>query len=160
MKQIKGFILYRIFYDKDWIIYVGRTKQPLLNRIRGHFFKKPMHRFIDINKVTKIEYSEYQSASDMNVYEVYFINLWKPMINNDDKEQDDLHITLPLVEWKTFDCHLMGKWKKQINDKELAQKIETVRHLEKLNKLRFEHNQLIAKRKEQGRPTLEDWLDE
>ena len=39
------FTLYRIYYGDD-IVYIGRAKQPLQNRIRGHLFAKPMHRTI------------------------------------------------------------------------------------------------------------------
>ena len=51
--KVQGFIVYRIWYDSH-IVYVGRTKQPLQSRIRGHLFNKPMHRTIDINHVSKI----------------------------------------------------------------------------------------------------------
>lgn len=54
MGKIQGFLLYRIWYG-DTLAYLGRTKQPLQTRIHGHLFKKPMHRSIAINLVTKIE---------------------------------------------------------------------------------------------------------
>lgn len=107
------FILYKIWYG-DCLVYLGRTKQPLQNRIRGHLFKKPMHRTIFIDQVTKIEYAEFQSEADMNVYEVYFINLYKPPLNCADKANDDLHIQLPDVEWKIFTTHLWDKWKSDL----------------------------------------------
>ena len=72
-----GFTLYRIYYG-DSIVYLGRTMQPLQNRIRGHLFKKPMHREICIEQVSKIEYATFKSQADMNLYEIYFINLWHP----------------------------------------------------------------------------------
>lgn len=40
--------LYRIYYG-DIIVYVGRTNQPLSTRIRGHLFKRPMHRTLNVN---------------------------------------------------------------------------------------------------------------
>jgi hypothetical protein len=88
-----AYILYRIFYGGD-IAYWGRTKQPLQDRIRGHLFKRAMHREIDIDAVSKIEYAEFSSEADMNVYEVYFINLYKPTRNYDDKARDALTVTL------------------------------------------------------------------
>ena len=108
-----NFILYKIWYG-DCLVYLGRTKQPLQNRIRGHLFKKPMHRTIYIDQVTKIEYAEFQSEADMNVYEVYFINLYKPPLNCDDKAKDDLHIQLPDVKWEEFTTHLWDKWKSEL----------------------------------------------
>lgn len=118
-KNFSGFILYRIYYG-DHLVYLGRTMQPLQNRIRGHLFKKPMHREIDINQVSKIEYATFQSQADLYLMEVYYINLWKPPLNKDDKAFDELTITLPEVEWKRFSTHLWEKWKAEIaeNDRE------------------------------------------
>lgn len=77
-------------------------------------FQKPMHRSISINLVTKIEYAEFQTEADMNLYEIYFINLWKPPLNIDDKCKDELTVHLPDVEWKIFTTHLWDKWKNEI----------------------------------------------
>lgn len=114
MKYIKGFILYKFYYPFG-CIYLGRTKQKLQDRIRGHLFAKPMHRKIDINNVIKIEYAEFETAADMNLYEVYFINLLKPSLNVDDKEKDDLTVQLPDVEWKEYKPRLWDKWLNEIN---------------------------------------------
>ena len=116
--NFEGFTLYRIYYG-DSIVYLGRTMQPLQNRIRGHLFKKPMHREISIELVSKIEYATFQSQADMYLYEVYFINLWHPPLNKDDKAGDSLTVSLPEVEWKAFSTHLWEKWKKEIEDKDL-----------------------------------------
>lgn len=114
----KGFILYRIYYG-DVIAYLGRTKQPLQARIRGHMFAKPMHRVININNVTKIEYTELKTEADMNLYEIYFINTWKPPLNVDDKARDELTITLPALEWKSFVPSKWDEWKSQLVHEEL-----------------------------------------
>ena len=114
-KNFAGFFLYRIYYG-DHLVYLGRTMQPLQNRIRGHLFKKPMHREIDIHQVTKIEYATFQSQADMNVYEVYLINLWKPPLNKDDKAHDNLTFQIPDVEWKLFQTHLWNKWEQEIDE--------------------------------------------
>ena len=70
--RAQGFLIYRIWYG-NCLVYVGRTKQPLQSRIRGHLFSKPMHRTVNIEQVTKIEYAELGSEADMNLYEIYFI---------------------------------------------------------------------------------------
>ena len=119
MSKIQGFILYRIWYSET-LVYLGRTKQPLQSRIHGHLFKNPMQRSISINLVTKIEYAEFQTESDMNLYEIYFINLWKPPLNIDDKCKDELTVTLPDVEWKVFSTPLWEKWKKEIETTDRA----------------------------------------
>lgn len=108
-----GFTLYRIYYD-DVIVYLGRTMQPLQNRIRGHLFKRPMHRSIDIEQVSKIEFTTFNSQADMYLYEIYFINLWKPALNRDDKATDKLTVALPEVEWKLFETPLWEKWRAEI----------------------------------------------
>ena len=113
---VKGFILYKIYYSFG-IVYLGRTKQPLQDRIRGHMFKKPMHRSLDINLVTKIEYAQFQTEADMNLYEIYYINKLKPPFNIDDKTSDKLTVFLPDIEFIPFECHLWDKWKDEINSK-------------------------------------------
>lgn len=113
MASPKGYILYRIWYG-NCLAYVGRTKQPLQARIHGHMFAKPMHRAIDIHKVTGIEYAGLQTEADMNLYEIYFINLWKPPLNVDDKARDKLTIKLPDLEWETFIPSNWDEWKQKI----------------------------------------------
>ena len=112
-ERVQGFMLYRIFYGEH-LVYVGRTKQPLQNRIRGHLFAKPMHRTIAIEQVSKIEYAEFQTEADMNLYEIYFILKWHPPLNVDDKTRDYPTVELPPVEWKEFVTPLWGKWLQQI----------------------------------------------
>jgi hypothetical protein len=113
--RIQGNILYKIYYGEQ-IVYLGRTKQPLQDRIRGHLFKKPMHRAININLVSKIEYALFKTEADMNVYEIYYINKLKPPLNCDDKAQDDLTVSLPEVEWKEFSIPIWNKWKEKIQE--------------------------------------------
>lgn len=117
MSNSKIHTLYRIYYD-NIIVYVGRTNQPLQTRIRGHLFKKPMHRTLDIDQISKIEYTEFESEADMNLYEIYYINLLKPALNCDDKVKDELTVKLPEVEWKEAYFKLWNKWKKEISEKD------------------------------------------
>lgn len=114
-KPIQGFLVYRIFFG-DTLVYVGRTKQSLQNRIRGHLFGKPMHRKIAIEQVTKIEYAEFQTEADMNLYEIFFILKEHPPLNVDDKTADYPTVTLPDVEWHVFRTPLWKKWCQQISD--------------------------------------------
>lgn len=118
MASPKGFILYRIYYEKC-IAYLGRTKQPLQSRIRGHMFAKPMHRAIDIHNVTRIEYTELSTEADMNLYEIYLINRWKPPLNVDDKALDELTLTLPELQWKEFQPSNWEDWKKHLKSDEM-----------------------------------------
>lgn len=114
-EKVQGFILYRIFYGET-LVYVGRTKRPLQDRIRGHLFAKPMHRKIAIEQVTKIEYVEFKTEADMNLYEIYFILKWHPPLNIDDKTRDYPTVELPDVQWTEFRPPLWEKWHRQIAD--------------------------------------------
>lgn len=114
MKQPQ-YILYKIFDKCGVLLYLGRTKQPLQNRIRGHLFAKPMHRIINIDHVGRIEYAEFQTEADMNLYEIYYILTLKPPLNVDDKTKDYPTVTLPDVEWTVFSCPLLTKWSEQIH---------------------------------------------
>jgi len=118
MASPKGFILYKIWYG-DYLAYLGRTKQPLQARIRGHMFAKPMHRAIDIHNVTKIEYTKLQTEADMNLYEIYFINLYKPSLNIDDKAQDNLTIQLPELKWEAFIPSKWEDWKIELSSDDM-----------------------------------------
>lgn len=113
----KQYILYKI-YSENCLLYIGRTKQKLQTRLHGHFFKKPIHREINIEIVSKIEYALFPTEADMNVYEVYLINKHKPPLNRDDKAKDSLTFSLPDVEFHEFSCKLMEKWKKEIRQRD------------------------------------------
>ena len=116
----KTHTLYRIYYG-DHIVYVGRTNQPLSTRIRGHLLAKPMHRKLSIDLITKIEYAEFESEADMNLYEIYFILLLHPALNVDDKTKDFPTVHLPDVEFKTASFANWNKWKQQIKEMEVTE---------------------------------------
>lgn len=149
--KIQGFILYCFWYG-DFLVYLGRTKQPLQNRIRGHLFKKPFHRSISINLVTKIEYAEFSTEADMNLYEIYFINLWKPSLNIDDKCKDDLTVRLPDVEWKTFTTPLWDKWKDQLEKQDNEYRMKKQEKAAK-----FELDRIMRQKKISGEITEEQY---
>lgn len=118
MASPKGFILYRIWYG-NVLAYLGRTKQPLQARIRGHMFAQRFHRAIDIHNVTKIEYTEFQTEADMNLFEIYYINLWKPPLNVDDKARDELTVHFPEKEWLVFVPSHWEQWKRELQPGDL-----------------------------------------
>lgn len=113
----QNFLLYRIYYG-DTLVYLGRTRQALQTRIHEHLFKKPMARSLFIDQISKIEYTEFKSEADMNLYEIYFINLWKPPLNVDDKAKDALSVRLPEVTWSEFSTPLWNKWQQEIRDRD------------------------------------------
>ena len=148
-----GFTLYRIYYG-DTIVYLGRTMQPLQNRIRGHLFKKPMHREIYIEQVSKIEYATFKSEADMFLYEIYYINKWKPALNKDDKAADELTVDIPEVEWKTFTTHLWEKWRKELAAKDAEQEALKAKQL-----ILFEKDAEMRRKRRSGEITEDEYWD-
>lgn len=108
--------IYKIYHEEQ-LIYVGRTKQKLQDRLRGHFFHKPLHKKLEIDAVTKIEFAQCHTVADMYLYEIYYINLLHPLLNVDDQAKDELTIQLPELAFIEYDCPLMNKWKEQITKK-------------------------------------------
>ena len=111
--RTKKHTLYRIYYGEH-IVYVGRTNQPLGTRIRGHLLAKPMHRKLNIDLITRIEYAEFESEADMNLYEIYYILTLHPPLNVDDKTRDFPTVHLPEVEFTKAVFPLWEKWRKEI----------------------------------------------
>lgn len=130
-EKIQGFLLYKIFYGER-LVYLGRTKQQLQDRIRGHLLKQPKLREISIDLVTRIEYAEFKTEADMNLYEIYFILTLRPPLNRDDKAADYPTVSLPEVEWRTFNTHLWTSWRAKVKDKDA--------HADSLQKLRKYHS--------------------
>jgi len=112
------YILYKIYYASpsgEFIAYLGRTKQPINTRLAGHFFQRPMHKKIDVLQVSHIEVAECMTEADMFLYEIYYINKYKPALNKDDKSREELTIELPGLDFETLhNKKLMEKWKEKI----------------------------------------------
>jgi hypothetical protein len=143
--------LYKIYYG-DVLAYVGRTKQKLQDRVRGHMLKKPMHREIDIFNVTRIDYTEFKTVADMYVYEIYLINLLKPPLNRDDKANDELTLRLPEREWKEFETPLWEKWKERCAEIAENERLK----IERRTVARLREQELRQKRR-RGEITEEDY---
>jgi len=114
----KLYLLYKVFYkgsEGEFIAYLGRTKQRINSRLRGHFKQLPMHKMIDIFSVSRIEVAECRTEADMFLYEIYYINKYKPTLNKDDKSKEELTIELPELDFKTLHNEkIMEKWKREI----------------------------------------------
>ena len=112
------YVIYKIFYSSpagEFIAYLGRTKQPINARLNGHFFQKPMHKKIDIFQVSHIEIAECKTEADMFLYEIYYINKYKPALNRDDKSKEELTLALPELDFEMLHNEsLMEKWKDKI----------------------------------------------
>lgn len=122
----KVYLLYKIFYkcpEGEFVAYLGRTKQRINARLRGHFRQLPMHKLIDIFSVSRIEIAECRTEADMFLYEIYYINKYKPALNKDDKSKEELTIELPELDFKTLhNEEIMKKWKREIESEKEAEK--------------------------------------
>lgn len=114
-------LLYKI-YSENGLIYIGRTKYPLENKLREHFFKTPSTKAINIECITKIEYSVFHTEADALLYEDYYINLLKPPLNHDRKSKEPLSISLPETMWYPFESKRIDEWKDEISENNLQDK--------------------------------------
>lgn len=149
------FVIYRIYYGNE-IVYVGRTTQKLQARLHGHFFKVPHMRQIDINRVSKIDFAELNTKSDLYLYEIYYINKHKPILNTDDKSKDELTIQLPELSFMEFTYYLMEKWKNEIyiRDGDFKRKKENQIRMEELQR-----KERMEKRNTLPHEEYIEWLD-
>lgn len=157
----KGFTLYKI-YSENCLIYLGRTKQPLKRRLHAHFFKTPMVREINIECVTKIEYARFETEADMNVYEIYYINKLKPILNRDDKAKDELTIELPEVTFQEYHCHLMAGWREEIRKADEADEVKRKRRAQLEMEKTQMHKKIFAQEDlsiEEKREQWSRWLE-
>lgn len=120
-------VLYKIFYstpDGDCLVYLGRTNQPIKTRLRGHFTSKPMMRKLDPRLVSRIECVELPTEADMFLYEIYYINLWKPVLNCDDKSREELTVRMPELDFQPLDLDEIGlqKFIDKVNEEDEARR--------------------------------------
>jgi len=93
------YCIYRFINKNNKIIYIGKTcsinPQLRFNQhsCNGHLGKECY------DSVNKIEICELNSHADVNVYEPYLINIYKPKYNDDFKTEDSLTIYLPELIW-------------------------------------------------------------
>lgn len=138
--------LYKIYYGngvEDILVYLGRTNQKLKDRLRCHFFKKPIVRVLDLKQVSKIEYAEFKTEADMFLYEIYYINKYKPPLNVDDVAKDDLTVELPEVTFIEYKDPIIDKWRKDLfakslQETEMENRLKVI--LEELSSLREQYH--------------------
>jgi hypothetical protein len=115
-----NYIVYKVYYG-DNLVYIGRTKQRLIDRMRMHFFGNPLVPKLNIFDVSKIEYALFPTECDQFVYEVYLINLYHPCLNSHDLGSDKLTIYLPEPKFYIWENKIFDKWK----DKRIEYLIDT-----------------------------------
>lgn len=81
--------VYFLYDDKLELKYIGTSRVSLKERSLGSCHER---------ECTYVQYCVTKSKSDAIVYEVYFINKYKPAYNSLSLAQDDLTITLPDIK--------------------------------------------------------------
>lgn len=91
--------LYRFLNENNQIIYIGKTTQDIKDRFNTHrhLLKKCYE------STTKIECADLNSESDLGVYEIYYINKFKPQYNTASVWDGELTINLPELKWYTYE---------------------------------------------------------
>ena len=82
---------YRFFDCNENIIYVGYTGQSMAKRIGQHFEKGHLPKKC-YKSIARIECIKWETKSDAQVMEVYYINKYHPIYNKLDKQNDHLNI--------------------------------------------------------------------
>ena len=112
------FYVYRFLDKKHNIIYVGKAKD-LDVRIKNHI--DVGHLPLECYKsVWSIEYLELPTRVDMEIMELYLINLYKPFYNKLDVEKETLNTVISNeLRWEVYekvDFRLLLKYKNQLNE--------------------------------------------
>ena len=138
--------IYRYIYN-DEIIYVGKTKRELSQRILEH---ENEIKFMPYLSSCKIQYFETATNVEMDIAEKYYINLYSPKLNVVDMEHAIFNFELPTPNWLDYDVISYKTVHKQMTH--ISSKQD-----EKKSKL-----ELCLQEKEYERDCLDnfkDWLD-
>lgn len=93
---------YRFVDTNENVIYVGYTGQTMAKRISQHFTKGHLPKKC-YKSIARIDYIKWDSKSDAQVMEVYYINKYHPKFNKLDKQGDRLNIQIGNEkEWKVY----------------------------------------------------------
>ena len=93
---------YRFIDANQNIIYVGYTGQSMAKRIGQHFEKGHLPKKA-YKSISRIDYIKWDTKSDAQVMEVYFINKYHPIYNKLDKQNDHLNIQVAdEKEWEVY----------------------------------------------------------
>lgn len=93
---------YRFVDANENIIYVGYTGQSMAKRIGQHFEKGHLPKKC-YKSIARIECIKWETKSDAQVMEVYFINKYHPIYNKLDKQNDHLNIQVTdEKEWQVY----------------------------------------------------------
>ena len=107
---------YRFVDTNENVIYVGYTGQTMAKRISQHFTKGHLPKKC-YKSIARIDYIKWDSKSDAQVMEVYYINKYHPKFNKLDKQGDRLNIQIEdEKEWKVYQVIKKPNIKYEVED--------------------------------------------
>lgn len=115
---MKQNVLYKI-YMGNRCVYVGATTGDLTATLRTHFFGKENK--LELERVSKIEYTTLPSFADCLVYKTYLVNLIKPIYNKSDRARDELSesTSLPSLNFIEYNNPALEKWRYMLKTEQL-----------------------------------------
>ena len=94
------FYVYRFLNSQKEIIYVGKSKN-LTHRLYSHFNNQQKEW---MSEVSFVEVAKFQDGATMSLYELYYIDLFKPKYNRDGVYKNSLTtIELPNVAFSIYE---------------------------------------------------------
>lgn len=117
--------VYRFLNSKQEIIYVGKTKKSVTTRLNAHFTNG--HLKEKLGEVEKVEYLTFKSRLEMDLAEIYLINLWEPKLNTTHKHSEHVvfhPFDVNELEWESFDDYELAR----IRGKERVEESEMQNH--------------------------------
>ena len=98
------FYVYRFLNSQKEIIYVGKSKN-LTHRLYSHFNNQQKEW---MSEVSFVEVAKFQDGATMSLYELYYIDLFKPKYNRDGVYKNSLTtIELPNVAFQYMNSIMM-----------------------------------------------------
>lgn len=89
---MEKYYVYRFLNSLREVVYVGKTRQPLEDRIHRHFGSGGHLQKAQLATVTKVEFLELKSRVEMDIVELYYINLWRPIFNTQAKYEEEFSL--------------------------------------------------------------------
>lgn len=106
------FGIYMFFDENKEIIYIGKSTSNLISRMLQSFEQKDYPAYVMLGYP--------KTKSDTNVYEVYYISKYKPRMNKESKNDDELTVELPDIEFSdllsTFDKANITNYKERLDN--------------------------------------------
>lgn len=106
------FGIYMFFDENKEIIYIGKSTSDLISRMLQSLEQKDYPAYVMLGYP--------KTKSDTNVYEVYYISKYKPRMNKESKNNDELTIELPDIEFSdlisTFDKANITNYKERLDN--------------------------------------------